>query len=78
MLADVLLIWFMYVRCYAKVWQMSWPLSYVDRRCVLSSLSDIMPGVADGMATLLRVVYFNLSSGVLKKPHSIYVADGTC
>ena len=54
-----------YGRCFAKMWQMLWPHSYVDKCCLLSNLVDVMPGVAGGMATVVRVKNFNLSSGVL-------------
>ena len=48
---------------------MLWTLSYIDK-CVFSDLADVTPGVADGMATVVIVVYFNLSSGVFNRPPS--------
>ena len=39
------------------LWQMLWPLSYVNR-CVFSNLAEVMEDVADGMATVVRAVYF--------------------
>ena len=44
---------------------------------VLSHLLVVMPGVADGMATIVRVDYFNLRSVMLNRTHPIYVTDGT-
>ena len=38
--------------------QMLWPLSYVDRCSVLNSWANDLPGMADGMATVVRVHYF--------------------
>ena len=53
----------MYGRCYAKVWQMECHCG----RCYghLYWLTDVMLRVADGIANGIRMVYVNLSSGVL-------------
>ena len=57
----------LYGRCCTRMWQMLWPLSYNDRCYVLSNLVDVMPGVADEMATAVRIDYFHLSSWVLNR-----------
>ena len=59
MLADVMPNLIVHGRCCAKVWQILCKLTYGDRCYVLNNLPDVMQGVIDGMATVVRVVYFN-------------------
>ena len=61
---------YVYGRCCAKLWQVLWPLRYVDKHYVLSTLADVMPDVAGGVASAVRQEYFNFSSEVLKRTSS--------
>ena len=46
---------------------MLWPLSYVCICYGFSSLVDVKPGIANGMASVLKVTYLDLRSGVLNR-----------
>ena len=55
-----------------SLWQMLWLLVMLKGRKMLcvEQLADVTPDVADGMATVVRVDYFCLSSGVSNKMSS--------